>query len=167
MQAFHVEFAPAQVQPLRIADAIPVNTLPHPHISVGDPGIPGKAMRIPLTARLRATISDASPVIRRAHAYRDPKSRQIVLGVEQSAATDDPRALVLFAASSTFPDAVSVTLWAEATLLAKGDVRNGQQLLLIWPDGGTVSVADSVRGERYAVRRDGEQFERVVLPDAA
>jgi hypothetical protein len=60
---------------------------------------------------------------------------------------------------------VTVTLQREVTLLAKGEVRNGQQLLLIWPDGGTVAVLDPVREERYELRRAGDQFDRVLVQE--
>ena len=103
MQAYEVEFAPAQLSPLHIADAIRAETLPLPHVSVGDPATPGKGVRIPLTSRLMASFTQGSPLICRARAYRDPKTGRIVLGIEQAADVHDARALVLLAASSRFP----------------------------------------------------------------
>ena len=165
MQAYEVEFAPAQLPALRITDAIRAQTAPLPHVSVGDPATPGKGIRIPLTSRLRATFTQGPPLIFRARAFRDPESGKIVLGVEQAADANDARALVLLAASSTFPEGLSVTPQKEVTLLAKGDVRNGQQLLLIWPDGARVAVEDPAREERYELRRTGDQFARVTPHD--
>ncbi len=165
MQAYEVEFAPAQLSPLHITDGIRAETLPRPHVSVGDPATPGKGVRIPLTSRLKASFTTGAPLISRARAYRDPKTGQIVLGVEQAADEHDARALVLLAASSRFADGVSVTPQKEITLLAKGQVHNGQQLLLIWPDGGRVTVEDPAREERYELRRAGDHFDRVRLQE--
>jgi len=167
MQAYEVEFAPAQLSPLHIADAIHAETLPHPHVSVGDPATPGKGVRIPLTSRLMASFSQGAPLICRARAYRDPKTGRIVLGVEQAADVHDARALVLLAASSRFPEGVSVTAQKGVAVLAKGQVRNGQQLLLIWPDGGRVTIEDPAREEGYELRRAGDQFDRVTLQESA
>ncbi len=160
MQAYEVEFAPAQLNPLRIMDAIRAEIHPLPHIPVGNPAAPGKGVRIPLTSRLTTSFAPGSSLISRAKAYREPKTGRIVLGVEQPADMQDTRALVLLAVSSSFPEGVSVSLRKEVTLLAKGEVRNGQQLLLIWPEGGTVAVEDPVREERYELRRKGDQFDR-------
>ena len=167
MQAYEVEFAPAQLSPLHIADGIHAETLPQPHVSVGDPATPGKGVRIPLTSRLMASFTQGSSLISRARAYRDPKTGRIVLGVEQAADAHDPRALVLLAASSRFPEGVSVTPQKEVVLLAKGQVRNGQQLLLIWPDGGRITIEDPAHEERYELRRAGDQFDRVRLQEQA
>jgi hypothetical protein len=164
MQAYQVEFLPAQLRSLHITDAIRAETLPLPHVSVGDPATPGKGVRIPLTSRLRAACTEGPPLISRATAYRDPKSGQIVLGAEQATDAPDARALVLLAASSGFLEGVSVTPRKDVILLAKGEVRNGQQLLLIWPDGGRVAVEDPVREERYELHRAGDEFERIVIP---
>jgi hypothetical protein len=136
-------------------------------VSVGDPATPGKGVRIPLTSRLIASFTPGSPLICRARAYRDPKTGRIVLGVEQAADAQDARVLVLLAASSRFADGVSVILQKEVILLAKGQVRNGQQLLLIWPDGGRVTVEDPAREERYELRRTGDHFDRVRLQGQA
>jgi hypothetical protein len=163
MQAFEVEFVPSQAPPLRIKDAIPAEKIPHPHISVGDPATPGKGVRVPLTARLTVPGNDGEIVIGRAGAYRDPTSGRIVLGKEPAGDGNDPRALVRLAAWSSFPEGVSVVLEKEVHVLAKGEIRNGQQLLLIWPDGGKVVVEDLAREERYELRRAGDQFDRVVL----
>jgi hypothetical protein len=165
MQAYEIEFAPAQLHSLHITDAIRAETLPFPHVSVGDSTTPGRGLRIPLTSRLMASFTQGHPWICRAKAYRDPKTGRIVLGVEQIADVNDSRALVLLAASSSFPDGVSVTPRGEVALLAKGEVRNGQQLLLIWPEGGKVAVEDPAREERYELCRVGDQFDRVMLQD--
>ncbi len=167
MQAYEVEFAPAQLSPLQITDAIRAESLPLPHVSVGDPAVPGKGVRIPLTSRLMASCTPGSALICRARAYRDPKTGRIVLGVEQAADLHDARAIVLLAASSRFPDGVSVTPQKGVAILAKGQVRNGQQLLLIWPDGGRVTVKDPACEERYELRRAGDQFDRVKLQEEA
>ena len=165
MQAYEVEFAPAQLSPLHIADAIRAETLPRPHVSVGDPTTPGKGIRIPLTSRLSASFVQGSPLISRARAYRDPKTSRIVLGVEQGADEHDARALVLFVASSRFPDGVAVTPHRGVAVLAKGQVRNGQQMLLIWPDGGKITVEDPAHEARYELRRAGDQFDRTMLQE--
>jgi hypothetical protein len=167
MQAYEVEFTPAQLPSLQVTDAIRVGTRPLPHVSVGDATMPGKGVRIPLTSRLTASLRQGSPLICRAGAYRDPKTGRIVLGVEHASDGQDGRALVLLAASSNFPEGVSVTPRKEVTLLAKGEVRNGQQILLIWPEGGRVVVEDPAREERYELRRAGDQFDRVVMPDGS
>ncbi len=162
MQAYEVEFAPAQVPPFRITDGIRPQRLPHLHVSVGDPTMPGKGVRVPLTTRLAASCNGGAAIIARATAYRDPKSGSIVLGMEQ-AATENARALVLLAASSAFPEGVSIVPRKHVALLARGEMRNGQQLLLIWGDGGTVLVEDPAREERYELRRTGDEFEMVPL----
>ncbi len=163
MQAYEVEFAPAHLSPLHIADGIRAVTLPRPHVSVGESATPGKGVRIPLTSRLMASFTQGSSLITRAGAYRDPKTGQIVLGAEQSDADHNGRALVLLAASSRFPEGVSVTPQKGVAVLAKGQIRNGQQLLLIWPDGGRVVVEDPASDERYELRRAGEKIDRVKL----
>jgi hypothetical protein len=161
MQAYQVEFAPARLQTLRIRDAICAETVPRPHVPIGDPTTPGKGLRIPLTSRLMGLITQGSPLISRAQAYRERKSGKIVLGVEPTGDANDPRALVLFIALSNFPEGFSVVPRKEVMLLAKGEVPNGQQALLIWPDGARVVIDDPVRGERHEVRRSGDQFDRV------
>lgn len=166
MQAYEVEFVPAQLTPVRIKDAIAVSLLPHPHVSVGDPDTPGRGVRVPLTSRLTASCDSGAPFISQAAAYRDPKTGRIVLGIDQATDASDRRALVLLAASSRFPDGVSVTLPKGTGLLAKGAVRNGEQILLIWPEGGSVVVDDPARQERYELRRTGDQFAQVALPSA-
>ena len=138
MQAYELTFTPAHLPPLRIMDSIHAEALPHPHVSVGDPVTPGKGVRIPLTSRLVAAFNQDPPLIGRASAFRDPKTGKIVLGLEQNPDVDDARALVLLAASSRFPEGVTITPRKEVTLLARGEIPNGQQLLLIWPDGGKV-----------------------------
>ncbi len=163
MQAYEVEFAPAHLSPLHIADGIRATTLPRPHVSVGDSATPGKSVQIPLTSRLMASFAQGTPLISRAGAYRDPKTGQIVLGAEQAENDHNGRALVLLAASSRFPEGVSVTPQKGVAILAKGQIRNGQQLLLIWPDGGRVTVEDSAAEERYELRRAGDQIDRVKL----
>lgn len=166
MQVYEVEFTPAQLPPFRITDGIHAHGRPRVHVSVGDPATPGQVVRVPLTARLAASCNGGTALIARATAYRDPKSGSIVLGAEPAAATEDTRALVLLAASSTFPEGVSVTPRKDVGLLAKGEMRNGQQLLLIWPDGGTVLVEDPGREERYELRRTGAEFDMVRIETA-
>jgi hypothetical protein len=161
MQAYEVEFAPAQLPPLRITDGVRAHTAPAPHVSVGDVATPGKGVRIPLTSRLAASLNPASPLIGRAKAYRDPKTGAIVLGVEQAEDANDSRALVLLSASSGFPNGISVSRQKGLGLLAQGTVGHAQQLLLIWPDGSTVTVEDRLREERYELRRSGDSFDRV------
>lgn len=161
MHAYEVECTPAQLPPVRIADGIRAQKLPHLHVPVGDPATPGKGVRIPLTTRLAASCDGGAALIARAAAYRDPKSGSLVLGMEQAAASDDARALVLLAASSRFPEGVSVTPQKGVGLLARGETRHGQQLLLIWPDGGKVLVEDPGREERYELRRAGDEFDMV------
>jgi hypothetical protein len=163
MQAYEVEFTPAQLPPFRITDGIRANGRPHLHVSVGDPVTTGTVVRVPLTTRLAASCNGGTALIARATAYRDPKSGSIVLGVEPPDAAADTRALVLLVASSTFPEGVSVTPRKEVGLLAKGEMRNGQQLLLIWPDGGKVLVEDPGREERYELRRTGDEFDMVTI----
>lgn len=163
MQAYEVEFTPAQLPPFRITDGIRAQGLPHLHVPVGDPATPGTVVRVPLTTRLAASCNGGAGLIARATAYRDPKSGSIVLGMEPATAAGDTRALVLLAASSTFPEGVSVTPRKEVGLLVKGRMRNGQHLLLIWPDGGTVLVEDPGREGRYELRRTGEEFDMVAL----
>ena len=108
MQAYAVEFLPARRPPLRITDGVSASPLPHPHLVVGESGGAGKSARIPLTARLVASSRGNGTTIHRAGIYRDPKSGRIVLGVEHAPDETDARALVLLAASSSFPDGVSV-----------------------------------------------------------
>jgi hypothetical protein len=163
MQAYEIEFAPAQLHSLHIQDAIRAETSPFPHVSVGDPATPGKGLRVPLTTRLIASFTQRPPMICRAKAFRDPKTHRVVLGVEQAEDVNDPRALVLLAAASSFPDGVSVNLKGEVILLAKGQVRNGEQLLLIWPEGGRIGVEDTAREERYELHRAGDQFDRIKM----
>ena len=50
-------------------------------------------------------------------------------------------------------------------LIAQGEMQNGQQLLLIWPDGDRVVVEDPAREERYAILRSGDQFESILLTE--
>jgi hypothetical protein len=166
MQVYEVEFTPAELPPFRIADGIRPHARPHLHVSVGDPATPGAVVRVPLTTRLATSCNGGTALIARATAYRDPKSGSIVLGVEPPDAAADPRALVLLAASSTFPEGVRVTPRREVGLLAKGDMRKGQQLLLIWPDGEKVLVDDPGREACYELRRTGDEFDMVALPTA-
>jgi len=163
MQAYEVEFTPAQLPPFRITDGIRAQRLPHLHVSVGDPATRGKGVRVPLTTRLAASCNGGALLIARAGAYRDPKTGRIVLGTEPGANAEDTRALVLLAASSSFPEGVSVTPRKEVSLLAKGEMHNGQQLLLIWPDGGRVLVEDPAREERYELRRTGDEFDKITV----
>lgn len=161
MQTFEVEFIPARLSPLKITDAVRAAIHPTPHVAVGDPAVPGQGTRIPLTARLSATLVMGEPLIERAKPFRDPKSGGIVLGVEPAEGGEDGRALVLLSASSGFPDGVDVAPRKGVTLLAQGDTGHVRQLLLIWPDGGGVAVTDLMREERYELRRAGDQFDRV------
>jgi hypothetical protein len=166
MQAYEVEFVPAQRPPLRIKDAIRADTVPHPHVAVGDPDTPGRGVRIPLTSRLVASCNSGPPLICRAAAYRDPKTGRIVLGVEPPTDAGDARALVLLAASSRFPDGFSITPQQGVSVLATGDLRHGQHMLALWTDGGTILVEDPAREERYEVRRTGDQFNQTALSSA-
>jgi hypothetical protein len=161
MQAYHVEFSPARLQPLRISDAICAAIVPRPHVSIGDPTTPGKGIRIPLTSRLMGSITQESRLISRAQAYREPRTGRIVLGVEPPGDAGDSGALVLLVAMSNFPEGFSVVPGREVRLLANGEVPNGRQVLLIWPDGAQVAIDDPVRGERHEVRRAGDQFDRI------
>jgi hypothetical protein len=163
MHAYQVEFAPAQMPPLRIADAIRAETRPRPHVVVGDPTVPGAVARIPLAARLLASLSSDTPEIRRVTPYRDPKGGGIVLGADPADAAPDARALVLLTATSNFPDGVTVTPGKGITALAQGAVHHGWQMLLVWPEGGSVVVDDPAREARHALRRTGDQFERTLL----
>ena len=163
MLAFGVEFTPAQRPPLRITDGIPAATSPHPHVSVGNPATPDKGMRVPLTSRLGASCVGATPLLRRAGAYRDPKTARVVLGVEPATQASETRALVLLSASSSFPEGVAVTPRAGVGLLAKGETTHGQQLLLIWPEGGRVVVEDPGREEQYELFRTGEDFNWTII----
>jgi len=165
MQAFEVEFVPAHLSPLHVSDAIRAEVRPRPHVSIGDPATPGKGIRIPLTSRLIAEVTQGPPLISRARAFRDPKTGQIVLGVEQSENGKDGRALVLFAASSRFSEGVSISPQEGVAVLAKGQIYNGEQMLLLWHDGGKLTVQDSAGGERYELRRAGDQFDRVMLQE--
>ena len=167
MQAYEVEFVPAHLSPLHVLDAIRAETRPRPHVSVGDPATPGKGIRIPLTSRLIAAVTQGSPLISRARALRDPKTGQIVLGVEQAENGKDAGALVLFAASSRFSEGVSISPQQGVAVLAKGQIHNGEQLLLLWHDGGRLTVKDSAGGERYELRRAGDQFDRVIMREQA
>jgi hypothetical protein len=164
MQLFEVVFSPGQLNPVRITDAIPAEMRPFPHVPVGrDPEKKGE--RVPLTGKLAATGSPER-VIARAGVFRDPKTGRIVLGMEQSNG-DDPRALVLLSASNSFPEGVVISPGKGVSVLARGDIRNGEQLLVIWPDAGTVVIQDPVREERHEFRRVGTQFERTMLGEAA
>ena len=163
MQAYEVEFTPAQLPPFRITDGIRAHRHPHLHVAVGDPATPGRGVRVPLTSRLAASCNGSALLIARAGAYRDPKTGRIVLGTEQEATAGDTRGLVLLAASSSFPEGVSVTPQKNVHLLARGEMRNGQQLLLIWPDGGKVLVEDPAREERYELCRTGDEFDRIIV----
>jgi hypothetical protein len=118
MQAYEVEFGPAQLSPLHIADAIRAETLPCPHVSVRDPATPRKGVRIPLTSRLMASFTQGSPLICRSGMYRNPKTGQIVLGTERIVNGHDVRAFVLLAASSRFPEGVSITPQKGIAILA-------------------------------------------------
>lgn len=158
MQAYEVQFTPAQLPPFRITDGIRAQGRPHLHVPVGDPATRNPVVRVPLTMRLAASCNGGAALIARATAYRDPKSGSIVLGMEPAAGADDARALVLLTASSTFPEGVTVTPRKDVGLLVAGEIRNGQQLLLIWPDGGTVLVEEPGREERYTLRRTGDDF---------
>jgi hypothetical protein len=167
MQAYEVKFTPAQRPPLQIADGIRAVSHPQPHVAVGDGAAGGEGIQIPLTARLTASCTPDTPLIGRANAYRDPKSGRIVLGVESAENGDDDRALVLLAAASAFPDGVAMAPEKNVIILAAGEVRNGRQMLLIWPEGGRVLVSDPGRDERYALCRTGDQFAPVLLSDGS
>jgi hypothetical protein len=163
MQMYQVDFSPAQLSPLSVTDGVRVHTQPVPHVSVGDASAPETGIRIPLTSRLAASLDPTSPLIGRAKAYRDPKTGRIVLGIEQDKDEHDTRALVLLSASSGFPNGISVLCQKGLALLAEGAAGHARQLLLIWPDGSEVIVEDSLREERYTLRRTGDQFDPVRL----
>ena len=163
MQAYQVEFTPAQLSPLSVTDGVRVQTQPVPHVSVGDASTPETGIRIPLTSRLQASLDPATPRIGRAKAYRDPKTGRIVLGVEEAKDEHDTRALVLLSASSGFPDGISVHCQKGLALLAQGAAGHARQMLLIWPEGSEVIVEDSLREERYTLRRTGDHFDPVRL----
>jgi hypothetical protein len=163
MQTYDVEFTPASLSPLRITDALRVETRPAPHVAVGDTEAGGKGVRIPLTTRLAGSLNRESPMVGRAKAYRDPQTRQIVLGIEQDEDSQDTRAIVLLSASSGFPEGLAMTPQKGLAVLARGEVGRAQQLLLIWPDGIGVEVEDPVREQRYELRRSGDQFDRRAL----
>lgn len=163
MQAYEVELLPAQIPPLRIRDAIRADARPYPHVAVGDATASEQSVRIPITARLMAACNGEAPSICRAAAYRDPTSGKIILGVEQGTQENGSRALVLFSASSSFPEGVSVSLPKRVGVLGKGAMRNGQQFLLLWPEGERIVIEDPAREERYEVRRTGDQFGLALL----
>jgi hypothetical protein len=163
MQTYEVQFTPAHLSPLRISDAIRAEQLPAPHVPVGDPDIPGKGLRIPLTTRLVASLDRRSPLIGRAKAYRDPKSHRIVLGMEQADDARDNRALVLLSTKSGALGGVSVLLPKDVSLLAEGEREGGRQLLLIWPDGAGIAVEDTIREQRHELRRQGDEFARTTV----
>jgi len=160
MQLFEVVFSSGQLNPVRISDAIPAEMHPFPHVSVGtNPDRQGE--RIPCTGRLVAT-RNAEQLIVRAGVFRDPKSGRIVLGTEKSNG-DDARALVLLSASNTFPEGVAIAPGKGVSVLARGEIKNGEQLLAIWPENATVVIQDTVRDERHELRRVGSQFDRTML----
>jgi len=163
MQAYQVEFSPAQLSPLSVTDGVHVQTQPVPHVSVGDASTPETGIRIPLTSRLQASLDPATPRIGRAKAYRDPKTGRIVLGVEEAKDEHDTRALVLLSATCGFPDGISVHCQKGLALLAQGAAGHARQMLLIWPEGSEVIVEDSLREERYTLRRTGDHFDPVRL----
>jgi len=134
-------------------------------VAVGDGTAPERRVRVPITARLLAACASGTSAISRAAAFRDPKSGRIVLGVESDAQENGSRALVLFSASSSFPEGVSVTLPKGVGVLGRGVMRNGQQVLLIWPEGERVVVEDPAREARYEVRRTGDQFGLAAMPN--
>jgi hypothetical protein len=164
MQAYEVEFTPVLRSPLRIADAIRVQTIPAPHVLVGDPATPGKGRRIPLTVRLIAALDRAAPLIARAKVYRDPKTSQFVLGIEQGDNGADARAIVLLSTTTSPPGDAVVSLPKEIGLLARGDVGHARQLLLLWPEGSAITVEDPILEQRHALRRVGSEFTRTILP---
>lgn len=163
MQAYEVEFTPAFLSPLRVTDAIRVQTVPAPHVLVGDPSIPGEGRRIPMTVRLIAALDRAAPRIARAKVYRDPKTAQIVFGVEQGDTKEDTRAIVLLSTTTSPPGDAPVVIPKEVRLLAAGVVGRVRQHLLIWPEGSKITVEDPILEQRYELRRDGDEFTRTVL----
>jgi len=160
MQLFEVVFSSGQLNPVRIADAIAAELRPFPHVPIGaNPDSKGE--RVPLTGRLAATCS-TEHTITRAGVFRDPKSGRIVLGAEKTNG-DDPRAVVLVSASNTFPEGVAVAPGKGVSVLARGEIKNGEQLLVIWPEDATIVIQDPVREERHELRRSGSQFERTLV----
>jgi hypothetical protein len=166
MQVFALDFLPARRPSLRIVDGLPAATHPHPHVIVGEAAATAQVARIPMTPRLAAIAREGNATVGRAGVYRDPKTGRIVLGIESSTDRTDTRALVLLAASSSFPDGVSVIPEKTVGVIAQGDVRNGRQYLFTWPDGAQVVIEEPAREARYAIRRSGDQFESVPLADA-
>ncbi len=159
MQLFEVVFSSGQLNPVRISDAIPAELRPFPHVPVGT-NPDSKGERVPLTGRL-AAMRNTEQTITRAGVFRDPKSGRIVLGAEK-ANGDDPRAVVLLSAANTFPEGVAVAPGKGVSVLARGEIKNGEQLLVIWPEDATVVIQDPVREERHELRRSGSQFERTL-----
>lgn len=160
MQAYHVEFTAGRLSPLQITDGVPAEIHPAPHLPVGDPTTPGQGIRVPLTTRLCAGLDPGAPRIERTKPFRDPKTGAVVLGVEPPEEAADSRALVLLSASSGFPEEVVVNPQKGLACLARGQVGPVRHLLLIWPDGGAVTVEDPVQEERYELTRSGDQFRR-------
>jgi hypothetical protein len=158
MRAYEVTFTPGKLSPLQIKDGVRAQLRPTPHVALGDPDAQGRGLRIPLTARLAATLNGNGQLIARAKAYRDPKSGRIVLGVEQAEEGDAGRALVLLSASTGFPNGVSIAPPRGVAVLAEGELGTARQCLLIWPEGAAVTIADDVRDERHELRRIGDEF---------
>lgn len=160
MQAYEVEFTPGKLSPLQIKDGVRARLRPTPHVALGDPDVPGRGLRIPLTARLAASLNGNGQLIARAKAYRDPKSGRIVLGVEQPEDGDAGRALVRLSTSTGFPNGVSITPPRGLAVLAEGELGTARQYLLLWPDGAALTIVDDVRDERHELRRIGDEFSR-------
>ncbi len=163
MQAFEVEFTPAMRSPLRIEDAIRVQTVPAPHVLVGEPGTPGKGQRIPMTIRLIAALDHAKPLIARAKVFRDPKTSQFVLGIDPGDNGAETRAIVLLSTTTSPPGDAVVVLPREVIPLAQGAVGHARQHLLVWPEGSEIVVEDPILEQRHALRRTGGEFLRTIL----
>jgi len=159
MQAYEVEFLPAQLSPLHVKDGLRARLHPVPHVAVGDLDTPGRGVRIPLTARLAAALNGNGGLIATAKAFRDPKSGRIVLGVPPDEAEAGP-ALVLLSTSTGLPNGVSVVAGKGVHLLAEGERGAARQCLLVWPEGAALTIEDHLREERHELRRIGGEFSR-------
>jgi hypothetical protein len=119
--------------------------------------------RIPLTVRLIAALDRAAPQLARAKVFRDPKTMQFVLGIDQGDNGADSRALVLLSTTTSPPGDAVVVFRKEVILLGQGQVGRTRQSLLVWPEGSEATVEDPILEQRYALRRVGDDFTRLFL----